>query len=112
MIVVQWLIFALAMATLVPFICRLTSLNFRTHAWSVIAMHLCMTASVAWGGFWAWEHKADFGHFCGILGPLLWIIISYASWMHEVPTHYRRSSFAPYDVHPDHFERIYGGRGE
>lgn len=86
----QWSVMILAAVGMLGFIFRLIDLNPLIHKWPIIAMHVAMAWAVAWGGYRAWLRVADFGDACAVLGPVLWLWISYGNWAHGVPPHFRK----------------------
>jgi hypothetical protein len=113
MMLFQWLVFLAAIAAGLPFICRLSMLHPSLHRWPVIAMHIVMACSVAWGGYRGWMHDADFGDLCSVLAPLLWIWISFGNWRDGVPPHFRRpgrSAGSLSEIDMSMLPRVSGGR--
>lgn len=90
MMLFQWLVVLVAVASGPAFLFRLTDLDPRLHRWPIIVMHWAMAWSVAWGGYQGWMKLADFGSASAVLGPVLWLWISRGNWRDGVPPHYRR----------------------
>ena len=90
----------LAGVLLIAYLDRLRVMNFASHRWSVVGMHL---AWALWLGRVAFDAllaaDADVYQAFALLGALLWLVTSRPTWRHGPPEH-TASSPAPLDALP------------
>ena len=71
-------------------LCRLISLDIRHDCRVIILMHAGLSVSMLWAGYHAWFGSWTAGDIASIVGTASWIVISYGTWRHGVPEHFRR----------------------
>lgn len=93
---------AFAAVTLLPYLRRLSLINWRSHLWHVVAMHLCIALwllSVAYAGLT--YQFVPLVNGLGVLGAFFVWESSRARWKHG-PPEYTRSGPATFDDEPHH----------
>lgn len=85
MIVLQFVVGALALVALAACICRLDAMTWRTHQASVISMHIGLGIGCAWALYSASTAQITLGDVGIVVGAVCWIWISLPTWGDGLP---------------------------
>jgi hypothetical protein len=107
--ILQLAIIAMCLPTGAAYVCRLSQLSLKQHAYRIIVMHIALAMSVGWAGYRALIGDCDFGDFAAALGASMWILISYETWRTHVPDHFNTR---PSVLDELDYQHISGGREE
>lgn len=78
-------VFASALGAVFAYLCRLEALYVRRHKPAIIVMHMAWAIACGAAAGRAWVGEAGLIDGAVVVGSLVWIWISFATWRHGVP---------------------------
>jgi hypothetical protein len=85
MIVLQFVVGAIALGCLAALVCRLDAMNLRTHQPTVIGMHVGMALGCAWSLYEAGVGHLSPGSVGSVAGAACWLWVSLPTWAKGPP---------------------------
>ena len=85
MIVLQFVLGAVALVALSACICRLDAMTWKTHQPSVIAMHIGLGIGCAWAVYSASIAEITLGDIGIVIGSACWLWLSLPTWKEGPP---------------------------